>query len=268
MESRNRNPLQKGGAGKFRICRTRAKGFRQMKKSGDKYFRTMISHKIISEQILSINFIWQILSGNYHPRARREGIIFGFHRKFQPKMLKALQICILKHQHFIKSKVCRIKTQSCNLKRKIRKTRINAGTRSTLSKRPNFIINFRAWCVYFIHDSFACFEESAGFHQNENWNGYLQVILDPGQQMQFWSWTLRLEQLFFEDESLHFGDCLLPRNNCSRVVQLEGHHGGKVEPLSDVLLAHSITKIKVDINFLQELYVGQHDIFEPECTDI
>ena len=85
--------------------------------------------------------------------------------------------------------------------------------------------------------------------------------------MQFWSWTLRLEQLFFEDESLHFGDCLLPRNNCSRVVQLEGHHGGKVEPLSDVLLAHSITKIKVDINFLQELYVGQHDIFEPECTE-
>ena len=183
-------------------------------------------------------------------------------------MLKALQICILKHQHFIKSKVCRIKTQSCNLKRKIRKTRINAGTRSTLSKRPNFIINFRAWCVYFILDSFACFEESAGFHQNENWNGYLQVILDPGQQMQFWSWTLRLEQLFFEDESLHFGDCLLPRNNCSRVVQLEGHHGGKVEPLSDVLLAHSITKIKVDINFLQELYVGQHDIVEPECTEI
>ena len=137
MESRNRNPLQKGGAGKFRICRTRAKGFRQMKKSGDKYFRTMISHKIISDQILSINFIWQILSGNYHLWARRERIIFGFHRKFQPKMLKALQICILKHQHFIKSKVCRIKTQSCNLKRKIRKTRINAGTRSTLSKRPN-----------------------------------------------------------------------------------------------------------------------------------
>ena len=101
MESRNRNPLQKGGAGKFRICRTRTKGFRQMKKSGDKYFRTMISHKIISEQILSINFIWQILSGNYHPRARRERIIFGFHRTFQPKMLKALQICILKHQHFI-----------------------------------------------------------------------------------------------------------------------------------------------------------------------
>ena len=86
--------------------------------------------------------------------------------------------------------------------------------------------------------------------------------------MQFWSWTWRLEQLFFEDESLHFGDCLLPRNNCSRVVQLEGHHGGKVEPMSDVLLAHSITKIKVDINFLQELYVGQHDIFEPECTEI